>query len=418
MSPLVAKPGREAGLSQLRLFVPSAGARYAESRNYDFGPGRRANVSLLSPYISHRLVLEEEVLQSALQHHSMSAANKFVQEVFWRTYFKGWLEQRPAAWTAYRRSLARLLQELERQAVLLQQYEGAVAGRTGIDCFDAWVDELLQTGYLHNHARMWFASIWVFTLKLPWQLGADFFYRHLIDGDPASNTLSWRWVSGLHTPGKTYLATAANIKKYTDKRFHPDGQLESRASVPPGPDVYPLESLPPLQSIEHNDRIGLLITEDDCFPESILGSQVPAAIIGATATRLRSPLPVGDLAEKFAGGAVSDAVKRTSEKYAVNGKLTRSRHWAGTLLNWAQQHELRTIATAYAPVGPVSELLSEASEALARHKIRLLQLRRPYDSIAWPHARRGFFKLKEKIPEMLEHIGIVPGQTEARKKAG
>ena len=66
---------------------------------------------------------------------------------------------------------------------------------------------------------MWFASIWIHTLNLPWQLGADFF-KNLLDGDPASNTLSWRWVAGLHTQGKCYLATENNIKKFTNNRFN------------------------------------------------------------------------------------------------------------------------------------------------------------------------------------------------------
>ena len=69
---------------------------------------------------------------------------------------------------------------------------------------------------MHNHARLWFASIWIFTLKLPWELGAAFFLEHLHDGDPASNTLSWRWVAGLHTKGKNYVASADNIEKFTD----------------------------------------------------------------------------------------------------------------------------------------------------------------------------------------------------------
>ncbi len=82
------------------------------------------------------------------------------------------------------------------------RWEQATTGRTGLACFDAWARELLDVGYLHNPARMWFASLWIFTLELPWALGADFFLRHLLDGDPASNTLSWRWVGGLQTPGK------------------------------------------------------------------------------------------------------------------------------------------------------------------------------------------------------------------------
>ncbi len=96
-----------------------------------------------------------------------------------------------------------------------------LSGSTGIDCFDHWAQELADTGYLHNHARMWFASIWIFTLELPWQLGADFFLTRLLDADPAANTLSWRWVAGLHTPGKHYLARASNIEKFTLGRFNP-----------------------------------------------------------------------------------------------------------------------------------------------------------------------------------------------------
>jgi deoxyribodipyrimidine photo-lyase len=67
---------------------------------------------------------------------------------------------------------------------------------------------------------MWFASIWIFTLGLPWRIGADFFYRHLLDGDAASNTLSWRWVAGLHTRGKAYAAESWNIEKFTGGRFN------------------------------------------------------------------------------------------------------------------------------------------------------------------------------------------------------
>ena len=145
-------------------------------------------------------------------------------------YFKGWLEQHPTVWTAYRDDVANLVVHLCDHEGLAQRYEWAVSGQTGISCFDAWAAELVETGYLHNHSRMWFASIWIFTLKLPWQLGADFFYRHLIDGDPASNTLSWRWVGGLHTRGKTYLARPSNIEKYTEGRFAPYGQLAPSAA--------------------------------------------------------------------------------------------------------------------------------------------------------------------------------------------
>ncbi|MCA1943125.1 MAG: hypothetical protein LDL15_05910, partial [Yonghaparkia sp.] len=228
---------RAAGLARLADFVPRAGRAYAAERNADHGPGDRSNVSTLSPWVRHRLVTERELAAAVLERHSLSAAEKFVQEVYWRTYWKGWLERRPSVWTRYAASVAPTLDTLS--AADRTTYDDAVAGRTGIDGFDHWARELVETGYLHNHARMWFASIWIFTLRLPWQLGADFFLRHLLDGDPASNTLSWRWVAGLQTVGKTYLATADNIARYTDGRFRPRGlataahAIDDDAPIPP-----------------------------------------------------------------------------------------------------------------------------------------------------------------------------------------
>ena len=79
---------------------------------------------------------------------------------------------------------------------------------------------------------MWFASIWIHTLELQWELGADFFLKHLLDGDPASNTLSWRWVAGIHTKGKMYLADENNIKKFTLDRFKPQNKLNQSPKIP------------------------------------------------------------------------------------------------------------------------------------------------------------------------------------------
>ncbi|BAU31831.1 deoxyribodipyrimidine photo-lyase [Microcella alkaliphila] len=90
---------------------------------------------------------------------------------------------------------------------------------------------------------MWFASIWIFTLRLPWQLGADVFLRNLLDGDPASNTLSWRWVAGLQTRGKTYQATADNIARFTDGRYRPRG-LATTAEPLDGPPPPPAGAAP------------------------------------------------------------------------------------------------------------------------------------------------------------------------------
>jgi deoxyribodipyrimidine photo-lyase len=217
------------------------------------------------------LIVETDVLGQTLDRHSPSAAEKFVQEVFWRGYFKGWLEHRPEVWSRYRSAVTSQIRALDTDASLAQRYTEAVTGRTGIDCFDFWAQELRETHYLHNHARMWFASIWIFTLKLPWELGADFFYRHLLDGDAASNTCSWRWVGGLHTMGKTYLARPDNIETYTRGRFNPVGQLATQAlplTEPElGPRVPPQFDMPDLVGL----RTGLLLTQEDCAPQSLEG---------------------------------------------------------------------------------------------------------------------------------------------------
>ena len=186
----------EQAKDKLNDFIKNDILTYAKNRNYDYGPKNRSNVSHLSKYITHRVINEYDVINLALSEYSLTKIEKYVQEVFWRVYWKGWLEHRPQVWSDY--------YEYSNNNSNSEGYKKAVEGTTGIVCFDNWVEELVNENYLHNHTRMWFASIWIFTLNLPWQLGANFFMRHLLDGDSASNTLSWRWVAGLQTIGKHY----------------------------------------------------------------------------------------------------------------------------------------------------------------------------------------------------------------------
>ena len=191
-------------------FIQKGLKDYSSQRNYDFGPQSRENVSNLSKYISHRVINEYDLIREILSEYNLQKVDKFIQEVFWRVYWKGWLEHRPQVWRDFVDSSPNYSEE---------DYKKAIIGETGIECFDDWVKEIKTENYLHNHTRMWFASIWIFTLNLPWELGARFFMKHLFDGDAASNTLSWRWVAGIQTQGKNYLARASNIRKFTNQRY-------------------------------------------------------------------------------------------------------------------------------------------------------------------------------------------------------
>ena len=220
------EPSRAQATNKLDNFIENNLSEYSRLRNFDFGPDKRSNISCISPYISHGILNELEVIDKALKKFSFSKNEKFIQEVLWRTYWKGWLELRPNVWTDYIIEL-KIIREKYKDN---KDYLNAIDGNTNIECFNEWVKELKEFNYLHNHTRMWFASIWIFTLNLPWQLGAEFFMKHLYDGDAASNTLGWRWVAGIQTQGKHYLASEWNIKKFTNNRFN---KINLNENAPP-----------------------------------------------------------------------------------------------------------------------------------------------------------------------------------------
>jgi len=399
------QPTRAEAMRRLEAFLPRAGRAYARERNFDRGPGAHTAVSTLSPWIRHRLLLEQEVVAAVLEQHTLSAAEKFIQEVFWRTYWKGWLELRPGIWAEYRTRVSRLICDFDLDPSLHDRWQTATDGGTGIECFDAWVQELIDTGYLHNHARMWFASIWIFTLKLPWELGADFFLRHLLDGDPASNTLSWRWVAGLQTRGKTYLARRANIARFTEGRFNPAGELANAAPAPPSgpvPDaIAPPDPAPPDLDLP----TGLLMTEEDLAAGSLLGNSMPGGGVAVlTATGRRSPLGVSPQVQGFVDGAVDDALDRGNLTDAVRVNLTATDEGVQEIVEWAVDSRLQQLVTPYAPVGPAAEAVATLADALAKQRIRLAPVLRDYDRRAWPHATRGFFPFRKQIPALVRAI--------------
>ncbi len=396
MADLIFPATRRAALETLASFVPHAGHAYASGRNMDYGPGHPATVSRLSPCLRYRLITEQETVVQVLRHHSLASAEKFVQEVLWRTYWKGWLEMRPAVWQ-------RFLDERDRQRASLHDHRAlaeAERGMTGLEGFDDWAHELVRTGYLHNHARMWFASIWIFTLRLPWALGADFFLRHLIDADPASNTLSWRWVAGLQTIGKTYLATTDNIARFTNGRFAPKG-LATEPIVLSEPPVPSPSALPAVKALPLDEPSLLLVTHDDLNPETLFPQmrQFTAALVADC-----PGLSWGEGARHFVSGAAEEAAMRVGSHFACPAQVSRGLD-RDTLAAQAKAAGVRRIVTAYAPVGPVADALRQVTPLLAEENITLSQVRRSWDDKFWPHARKGFFAFKDQIPGILREFG-------------
>lgn len=397
-------PMRTAAVQQLTAFLPLAGKVYSSRRNFDLGPGRHQQVSALSPWIRHRLLLESEVAAAVLARHRFQAAEKFIQEVCWRTYWKGWLELRPSIWADYRRNLDRQVSALQKDGRLNQRYQAAVTGNTGIDCFDAWSQELSETGYLHNHARMWFASIWVFNLGLPWELGADAFFGQLLDGDAASNTLSWRWVAGLQTAGKEYRATAGNIRKFTEGRFDPTGQLLAQPAAVEFTPPPAVGQMPQAGTIDPAASSGLLMTDDDLGVHDL---EMPAvhwqAALVLDGSAYRSPVNTAAHVTDFSQAAITDALTRL----AATRPLTTAVHTdfdSQTVLGFAKQHQLSQLVWLTPTTGPAQDRLPNLEADLAAQGCCLVRHYRPWDRRAWPQATHGYFRFKKALPGILETL--------------
>lgn len=404
-------PTRAAALARLAEFLPAAGRRYADSRNHDDGPGesgKRSNVSQLSPWLHGGLIEEAEVLQAVLGTHGPRAAEKFIAEVFWRVYFKGYLEQRPEIWADYAAGRDTALAALERNAGIRTAYTQATEGRTSIAAFDGWAHELVATGYLHNHARMWFASIWIFTLRLDWRLGADFFLRHLIDGDAASNTLSWRWVAGLHTKGKNYLARADNIARYTAGR--PGGALTADGLAQ---HAEPLEEakeyarrrldLPaPVAPADLAQPFALLLHDEAAHHAPLALSAAPVLVIGAARPAARSPGDVGALAREFAEGAVAGGLADAAAAYGCPALTWHAGEPIAPLLAKAG---VERIALPYLPTGWTRDKLWPELAPLAAQG-RVVEILGELDRATWPHAKAGFFGVSKAIDSTLRECGL------------
>ena len=370
---------RAKAIEKLDRFVERNLSDYSKLRNFDFGHDKRDNVSCLSPYITHGVLNEVEVIKKSLAKSSFSKNEKFIQEVLWRTYWKGWLELRPSVWSDYIISLNNIREKYREDP----NYLKAIEGKTNIECFDEWVKELKKHNYLHNHTRMWFASIWIFTLDLPWQLGAELFLKHLYDGDAASNTLGWRWVAGIQTQGKHYLASEWNIKKFTNNRFQ---NIKLNENAPP-------KMTDKTYSIIKNDFINPEISEDKTLVifENNLSFEnsdfkefkFDKIILAVNSNEFRN-IKLSDNVIKFKSELINDQLERIKSLSINCEKVSIDK--------------LKDIKSDFYILYPsVGENLDFVLSNLNNYKF----IYRELDQFSWQFCNKGFFNFKNYIPKII-----------------
>ena len=374
------KPSRTFAEELMNEFIENNLVNYSKLRNFDYGPDKRSNVSCLSPYVTHGVISEVELIKKSLNKYSFVKNEKFIQEIMWRTFWKGWMELRPDVWADYLLELNQIKDKYKND----QDYKKAVEGCTEIQCFNEWVRELKENNYLHNHARMWFASIWIFTLELPWQLGAEFFMQHLYDGDPASNTLGWRWVAGIQTQGKNYLASEWNIKKFTDNRFK-NIKLKENASPKKVEKFYPIIKKNFINpDIEEGKN--LLVFENSLSLElSELINNKFNKIKLITNQNQNRKIKLSEKTMNFKTQLFEDQKKRLKDKSLECEILDVS--------------EIEDIADSYLLYPTVGETL-DYIESKKFSEVKFLY--RELDQFSWQYCNKGFFNFKNYIPKIIQ----------------
>ena len=372
---------KAAALNKLNNFVEENLSEYSKLRNFDFGPEKRTNISCLSPYITHGVINEKEVIEKSLSKFSFSKNEKFIQEVLWRTYWKGWLELRPNVWTDYVAELNKIREEYKDN----QNYKNAIDGKTNIECFNYWVTELKENNYLHNHTRMWFASIWIFTLELPWQLGAEFFMQHLYDGDSASNTLGWRWVAGIQTQGKHYLASEWNIKKFTNNRF---SNIKLNENAPPKISEKKYSILKQnFTNPENIDQNNLIIFENNlCFETSDFQNNKFKKFYIISNKNENRCIKLSEKVLKFKSSLIQDQEQRFKNQ-SIDCEV----------IDISEIKKIEKAVGLYPTIG-------ENLDYLNSNTFKINFLYRELDQNSWQFCNKGFFNFKNYIPKIISTL--------------
>ena len=372
---------RAKALDKLNNFVENNLSEYSKLRNFDYGPDNRSNISCLSPYITHGIINEKEVIKKSLDKFSFAKNEKFIQEVLWRTYWKGWLELRPSVWTDFLIELKKIKGDFQNN----QNYKNAIDGKTNVECFNYWVNELKENNYLHNHTRMWFASIWIFTLNLPWQLGAEFFMQHLYDGDAASNTLGWRWVAGVQTQGKHYLASEWNIKKFTNNRF---SNIKLNENAPPKISEKKYSILKQdFTNPENIDQNNLIIFENNlCFETSDFQNNKFKKFYIISNKNENRCIKLSEKVLKFKSSLIQDQEQRFKNQSIDCEVIDIS--------------EIKKIEKAVGLYPTIGENLNY----LNSNTFKINFLYRELDQNSWQYCNKGFFNFKNYIPKIISTL--------------
>ena len=372
---------RENALKQLNNFIEKDILNYNSKRNFDFGVNDRSNVSCLSPYLTHRIITEFETAKKVLTKHSFQKVDKFIQEIFWRIYWKGWLELRPKVWSDFVEDL-KFIEDNEK-------YIKAINGQSEIECFNDWVKELKQFNYLHNHTRMLFASIWIFTLGLPWQKGAEFFLKHLFDGDPASNTLSWRWVAGIQTKGKNYLAQSWNINKFTNNRYK-NVKVNENASPIVDKREYKILPLQKNENLNLNEQ--LIVFENEInldFVELKKYKKIYYVLLSNKKRFIQLDQKVLEYKRKIIDKKL---VNNQNGEQFLNEEILEDKF-----------KENKNFDIIYPSIG---ENYSFLKRLIRKYDLKVNFIKRKEDEFCWNFSNKGYFNFKSNIPIILSNFKL------------
>lgn len=284
-------------MKPLQLFPPTraaALARIARVRPGDYARSRNAlggAVTRLSPYITHGFVGLPEVLAGVASRHRLGVQHKLVFELGWREYFQH----------VWQRQGSGILHSLHAGPLPDDAYAPELPAdirqaRTGVPAIDQAVRTLYADGYLHNHARMWLASYVVHLRKVHWRAGADWMFGHLLDGDLASNHLSWQWVAGTGSP-KPYLFNATNVARFAPQPWHSPGSV-----VDTGYEALDAlaRSPRPVAAAPHDEGVD----EPACRREPPAGTAPQAAAVDGRDVWLVHPWALGDPPPDLPAGAL------------------------------------------------------------------------------------------------------------------